>query len=34
MLIEKAWAKVNGSYVNTISGSGYEALGSLTNFTT
>jgi calpain-15 len=30
MLIEKAWAKVNGSYENTITGLPVDALRSLT----
>ena len=32
MLIEKAWAKVNGGYLNIIGGKQYESLQALTGF--
>lgn len=32
MLLEKAWAKVNGGYVNTINGFPGEVMNSFTNF--
>ena len=30
MLLEKAWAKINGGYINIIGGKTYEALEILT----
>lgn len=32
MLIEKAWAKVNGGYINTVSGMASEVIECITNF--
>ena len=32
MLLEKAWAKVNGGYLNIIGGNQYESLQALTGF--
>ena len=34
VLLEKAWAKVNGGYRNTIAGKENEALNALTGFPT